>query len=313
MAVSNTAVGRWALGEPRARLSRLTGRDAFWAHLFLLPTYVGLFGLVFGPVVAGFFISFTRWDIVSPPTYIGLRNYQLLFDPSGERFVQSLWNTVYYVVGVVPPSVVLPLLLAVAVNRIRAQTLVRTVYFLPTVCAGVSIAILWAWLYNTQFGFLNWLLSWFGLPKVPWLSDTTWAMPAVIIMSVWRGLGYPMVLYLAGLQGIPEEYYEAAKIDGAGGWQVFRHVTIPLISPTSFFILVLSIIGSFQVFEQTYIMTQGGPSFSTMTIVLLLFNRGFYDFRMGLASAMAYVLFAIILVFTFVQFQLQRRWVHYEI
>ena len=297
--------------RPMNRFERWRQGDDFWAHLFLLPTYLGMVGLVLGPVLAGFVISFFRWDVISPPVFIGIRNYTDLFDPARERFLQALGNTIYYVVGAVPSSLVISLLLAMALNRIRGQTLFRTIYFLPSVCAGVAIATLWAWLFNTQFGFINWVLSWFGLPKVPWLSDSNWAMPSIIIMSVWQGLGYPIVLFLAGLQGIPEEYYEAARIDGAGNWQLFRYVTLPLLSPTTFLILVLSIIGSFQVFEQTYIMTQGGPSFSTTTIVLMIVYRGFQDFKMGLAAAMAYILFAIVLLWTIIQFWLQRRWVHY--
>ena len=181
------------------------------------------------------------------------------------------------------------------------------------VSSTVAIAVLWGLLYNTQVGFLNYVLVRLGFDRVPWITSETWAMPSVIIMSVWKGLGYNMILFLAGLQSIPEEYYEAASIDGAGAWRRFRDITLPLLSPTTFLVVVLSIITSFQVFEQTYFLTGGGPSWSTLTLVLMIFFRGFQDFRMGYASAIAYVLFAIVFVITLIQWRLQRRWVHYEL
>lgn len=287
-------------------------RDAAWAHLLLLPTYVGLFGLVLGPVVAGFVISFFEWDVVTPAEYIGLDNYATLVQD--DLFWRSLRNTAYYVLGSIPPGVILALGLALALNQpLRGRVLFRTAYFLPVVSSTVAIAVLWGWLYNTQVGLLNYLLMLVGLPKVPWITSDTWAMPSVILMSVWKGLGYNMILFLAGLQAIPHEYLEAASIDGAGTWRRFRDITLPLLSPTTFLVVVLSVIGSFQVFEQTYILTGGGPSWSTLTLVLMIFFRGFQDFRMGYASAIAYILFAIVFVITLVQWRMQRRWVHYDL
>ncbi len=295
-----------------ATLRAVWYRDAAWAHLMLLPTYIGLFGLVLGPVVAGLVISFFRWDIVTPPEFIGLENYTTLLHD--ELFWKTMRNTLYYVVGSIPPGVVLALVLAIALNQpLRGRVIFRTVYFLPVVSSTVAIAVLWGVIYNTEVGLLNYLLTLVGLPKVPWISSETWAMPSIIIMSVWKGLGYNMILFLAGLQAIPEEYYEAANIDGAGAWRRFRDITLPLLSPTTFLVVILSVIGSFQVFEQTYILTGGGPSWSTLTIVLLIFFRGFQDFRMGYASAIAYVLFALVLAITLIQWRLQRRWVHYEL
>ena len=286
-------------------------RDAIWAHLLLLPTYIGLFGLVLGPVVAGFVISFFRWDIVTSAEFIGLDNYATLVDD--DLFWKAMRNTAYYVVGSIPPGVALALLLALALNQpLRGRVLFRTAYFLPVVSSTVAIAVLWGWIYNTQIGLLNYFVTRLGLDRIPWITSETWAMPSVIIMSVWKGLGYNMILFLAGLQSIPEEYYEAASIDGASAWRRFRDITLPLLSPTTFLVVVLSIIGSFQVFEQTYILTSGGPSWSTLTLVLLIFQRGFLDFRMGYASAMAYVLFAVVFLITLIQWRMQRRWVHYE-
>lgn len=293
------------------RLRRWWYGDAVWAHLLLLPTYVGLFGLVLGPVIAGFAISFFRWDIITPPNFIGLGNYRELVHD--ELFWKTLRNTIFYVVGSIPPTIVLSLLLALALNQpLRGRVIFRTVYFIPVVSSTVAIAVLWGWLYNTQIGLLNYFLSFLGIDKIPWITSETWSMPSVIIMSVWKGLGYYMILFLAGLQAIPEDYYEAAKIDGAGSLRRFRDITLPLLSPTTFLVLILAIISSFQVFEQTYILTAGGPSWSTLTLVLMIFLRGFQDFRMGYASAIAYILFLIVLLVTFIQWRLQRRWVHYD-
>jgi len=294
------------------RIQRLTWSDGFWAFLFLLPTFIGL-SLVLGSVLGSLIISLTKWDILRPPEWIGLRNYIKAFTDD-ERFARAILNTAYYTVGVVPLGAMLSLVAAMLMNQgLKGQNLFRTVYFLPTVCSGTAIALLWGWLYNGQYGLINYLLTRVGLPKISWLGDSHFAMPAVIIMSIWRGLGYNMVLFLAGLQGIPDVYYEAATLDGAGRWRSFRHITLPLLSPTTFFVVLMSVIGSFQVFEATYIMTGGGPYFSTETMVLLIFYQGFQWFRMGYASALAYVLFAIILFFTGVQMRLEKALVHYEV
>ena len=294
----------------QSRWQRITWSDGFWAVIFLLPTFLGL-SLVIGSVLGGFVISLTEWDILTTPEWIGLDNYRtMLLDD--ELFVKSLVNTLYFTLGVVPLGTALSLLAAVVMNQnLKGRTLFRTIYFLPTVSSGVAIALLWAWLYNTQFGLINYLLGGVGIGKISWLGDTKYAMPAIIIMTIWRGLGYNMVLFLAGLQGIPAEYYEAATIDGANRWQNFLHITLPLLSPTTFFVLILSMIGSFQVFEATYIMTQGGPYYATYTMVLYIFFQGFQWFRMGYASALAYSLFAIILLLTIIQLRFEKRWVHY--
>ncbi|MBV7337597.1 sugar ABC transporter permease [Chloroflexi bacterium TSY] len=296
--------------DAQSRWQRITWSDGFWAVIFLFPTFLGL-SLVIGSVFGGFLISLTEWDILTTPEWAGLGNYRTMV-LEDELFVKSLVNTLYFTVGVVPLGTALSLLAAVVMNqKLKARTLFRTIYFLPTVSSGIAIALLWAWLYNTQFGLVNYLLGGIGIPKIAWLGDTTYAMPAIIIMTIWRGLGYNMVLFLAGLQGIPAEYYEAATIDGANRWQNFRHITLPLLSPTTFFVLILSMIGSFQVFEATYVMTQGGPFYATYTMVLYIFFQGFQWFRMGYASALAYSLFAIILLLTIIQLRFERRWVHY--
>jgi len=269
-----------------------------------------LFGLVLGPVIAGFVLSFFRWNIISDPVFIGWGNYREL--SQDDQFWQALRNTVYYVVGTIPPAVAISLALALALNQpLRGRALFRTTYFLPVVSSTVAVAVLWGWMYNTQIGLFNYVLGLVGIPKVPWITSETWAMPAVIIMSVWKSLGYNMILFLAGLQSIPQDYYEAAEIDGAGSFRRFWDITLPLLSPTTFLVVILSVIASFQVFEQTYILTGGGPANSTLTLVLMIFYSGFQDFRMGYASAIAYVLFTLVFIVTMIQWRFQKRWVHY--
>jgi multiple sugar transport system permease protein len=221
--------------------------------------------------------------------------------------------------GSVPLGVLCALALALALNqKIRGITFYRTIYFIPVVSSMIAVALMWRWMYNPTSGILNYILNsvfdFFHLPfSAPeWLQSTRWAMPAIILMSVWKGLGYNMVLFLAGLQGIPTHLYEAAEIDGASSFKKFLHITLPLLTPTTFFIVIIAIIGSFQVFEQAYIMTQGGPARATVTTVYHIYENGFQWYKMGYASAIAWVLFALILVVTLVQWKYQDRWVFYE-
>lgn len=256
-------------------------------------------------------LSFTSWDLITPPEWVGFSNYTRA--SHDELFSQSMGNTIYYTLGTVPIGVLLSLLLAIAMNqRLRGIVFYRTLYFLPIVSSIVTISLLWTWIYYPDFGILNYLLRLVGLNSVNWLQSTTWAMPSIIIMSIWAGLGYNMVILLAGLQGVPQELYDAAHIDGAGRIQTFWYVTIPMLSPVIFFVVVLSLISSFQVFSSAYVMTQGGPLNATLTIVYLIFNQGFRYFRMGYASALAFALATVILVLTLIQLRLQSRWIYYE-
>jgi multiple sugar transport system permease protein len=289
----------------------VVNNEDFVGYLFVAPLILGLLVFTYGPVLAAFGLSFTKGDYISTPRWIGLGNYQALLED--DLFWTSMRNTLYYVAGVVPAGLILSLLLALAMNqKLRGIVFFRSIFFLPTISSSVAISLMWLWIYNPEFGVLNFLLDLVGIKGPAWLSSSEWAMPAVIIMAVWRGLGYNMLIYLAGLQGIPDVYYEAAEIDGAGGWAKFRHITVPLLSPTTFMLLILSIIGAFQVFEYTYVMTGGGPVYATLTIVLHVYNNAFRSFQMGYASALAYVLFFILLGLTIIQFRLQNRWVHYE-
>jgi multiple sugar transport system permease protein len=260
-------------------------------------------------IVAAFGLSFVEWSLLSPPKWAGLANFRrLLSDPYAWN---ALKNTFYYVAGVMP-GIALSLLLAVLLNQgLRFTTIYRTLYYLPTITMWVAIALVWKWLYSPQYGLINWTLSQLGLPTVSWLSDPNWAMPAVIITSIWKGVGYNMVIFLAGLQGIPNVYYEAAAIDGANWWQRFRHITLPLLTPTTYFVVVMTFIGSFSVFAQVYIMTEGGPGQATTTMIYYLYNNAFKYFDIGYADVLAILFFVVVFAFTMIQTQLQKRWVHY--
>jgi multiple sugar transport system permease protein len=293
-------------------LRRLVESESVTAYVLLIPTLAGLVFFTLGPVVAAFLISFTKWDLTSSPVWVGLGNYDAMvnLDPLSRI---SFVNTVVYVVVTVPVGISLSLLLAAAMNqKIRGIVLYRTAYFLPVISSTVAISLLWQWLYHPEYGLLNYLLALVGLPPSRWLDDPSTALPAIMVVSVWRGLGFNMVILLAGLQSIPQELYDAAAIDGASAPASFRHVTIPMLTPTIFFVAVLSVISSFQVFDQTYVMTKGGPLNATTTIVFYIFRQAFEWFHMGYASALGYVLFAVILAFTLLQFRIQKSWVHYE-
>lgn len=287
-------------------------RSTLNAYLYLAPTILGLLIFSAGAIIASFFISFTNWQLVLPPVWIGLKNYTNLLQLP--EFWQVLRNTIYYTAGYVPLAVTLPLFMAMLVNqKLKGITFFRTTYFLPVVTSGVAIALVWGWMYNPSFGVINYLLkTLFGIDGPRWLADPRWAMPSLIIIGVWQSVGYNMVIYLAGLQGIPQELYEAARMDGAGWWPQFRHITVPLITPTAFFILVLSVIGSFQVWTITYLLTQGGPAGATLTLSYYIYQQGFEWFHMGFAAALAYVLFGIVFVVTMIQFKLQKQWVFYH-
>lgn len=291
---------------------RLRRREVTAAYGFLLPNLLGFAVFTFFPVLAALLISFTDWDLLQPPVWVGLENYRTLFaDP---LFGQVLKNTALYVLGTVPLQMALALAVALALNqRIPGQLFFRTAYFMPVVASTVAVALVWRWIFNYDFGLLNSFLYMVGVQDPPnWLGSTRWALPSIIIMSIWQQVGYSMVLFLAGLQGVPQQLYEAAKIDGAGPWARFLFITLPMLSATTFFVLVIGVINSFQVFDQALIMTQGGPANATNTIVYHIYRNAFQFFKMGYASAMAWVLFAIIFAVTLMQFRYQRRWVNYD-
>lgn len=299
------------MARSRLRLTKVARAEERAAWLFLAPSLV-LFAIFTAiPVISAFFISFTQWNLFNEVTWVGLGNYLEL--AKDEIFAKVLGNTAYFVLVSVPVQIVLALACALVLNRgIKGQTFFRVVYFLPVVTSTIAAALVWAWLFNSNFGLINAALSLVGVTDLPkWMGSTRWAMPAIIIVSIWQNLGYAMVLFLAGLQNIGKDVHDAAALDGATGWDRFWHITLPLLSPTTFFVLVISIIGSFQVFELVLVMTKAGPANATNTLVYYIYQNGFQFYQMGYASAAAMVLFLIVLAFTLVQYKLQRRWVHY--
>ena len=292
------------------RPKRLSFWESLNAWIFVMPWILGFFLFTGGPILASLVISFTHWDIVNPPQWAGIANYEtMLQDP---LFFQSLKVTTIYALVAVPLQIVVGLFIAILLNtKIRLIGLYRTLFYLPAVLPIVSVAVMWRWILSRDWGLLNWFLSLFDVYGPGWLSEPEWALPALILMSLW-GVGAGMLIYLAGLQGIPSDLYEAAKVDGAGPWAQFLYVTLPMISPVILFQLVVGLIAAFQVFAQPFIMTQGGPQNATLFYLLHLFRNAFEFFRMGYASALSWVLFMYIAILTLLIFRFSAAWVFYE-
>ena len=283
-----------------------------WALLFLAPTLIGLAILSAGPVLATLAISLTEWDLLRAPKLVGLDNFVEL--AADDRFLKALRNTAFYTITSVPLGMVISLFLALALNQtIRGIAWIRTAYFLPVVTSTIAIALVWQWIYSPESGLLNQFLGLFGIPSQKWLSNPTLAMPAIVVMSVWQGLGTNIIIFLAGLQAIPGELIDAASVDGAGRWARFRNIVLPLLTPSIFFTGVLSLIGSFQVFDQIYVLSrQGRATDFTVTVVYFIYENGFKFFKMGYATAASWILFLIVAFFTLIYFRSQNRWVHYQ-
>jgi multiple sugar transport system permease protein len=296
---------------PSLRLSRQAKRD-IEGWLFISPVAIGVMAFYIGPILYSLYVSFTNADGLTQRDWVGLFNYKRLLTRD-DTFRETLVTTLYYVVGHIPLTLGLALGLALLCNRqMRGVTLFRTAYFLPVVTNVVAISLVWSYLFYPESGPINWAVGLFGAEGPSWLTSTTWAMPAVIIVSVWFGVGIPMVIFLAGLQGIPEVFYEAAKVDGASAWWRFRSITLPLLTPTIFFLTIMQFIASFQVFGIIYVMTSGGPANATEVYIHNLYKNAFQFSRMGYASAMAWILFFIIAVISLLQWKMQKHWVHYE-
>ena len=288
-------------------------REAFVGYLFILPTYIGFTIFILYPLVESMRISFQEFSLLRGSTYIGLDNYAQMFaDP---RLRISYINTIIFTLFAVFFNAGIGLLLAVMLNRrlpILMRNLYRSIFFFPVLIAHTYIAVIWRFLYQQDTGVINYYLGVLGIDPVPWLSNAHWAMAAIIILDVWKNTGFAMLVFLAGLQSIPNEYYEAAQLDGANERQLFFRITIPLLSPTIFFILVIFMIGALQVFDTIIVLTAGGPGDATRSVVLYIYEIAFRTFNMGYAAAVSMTLFAIILVLTALQFWISRRWVHYE-
>ncbi len=282
-----------------------------WVCFFLLPSLSGLALFTLIPILASLGLTLYEWDLLTPPRFVGLGNFQRLIHD--RNFWAALVHTLYFIVGYIPLVMVIALGVAVILNqKLKGMILFRTAFFIPVVSAWVAVALLWKWIFNPKFGIFNYLLGLVGIQGPAWLFDPQWAMPAIIITSVWKDIGFVMVMFLAGLQSIPAEYYEAAAIDGAGGWQRFRHITLPLLSPTTFFALIISLINSFQVFDQMWIMTGGGPAGATSVLVEQIVKNAFSYSRMGYAAALSWILFLLVFTATAFQMRLQKHWVTYD-
>jgi multiple sugar transport system permease protein len=296
----------------RGRPFRMTNRrrEALMGYLFLSPWLAGFVVFLAGPMIASLLLSFTQYKIITPPRWIGLANYQRML--SDDLFFQSLRVTSTYTLFSVPLGIVASLAVASLLNQqIVARGFFRTVFYLPSLISGVAVAIVFAWIFNFRFGILNYFLSFIGISGPNWLGDPHWALWTFILMSLW-GIGGNVVIFLAALQGVPRELYEAAEIDGANGWAKFRNITVPMISPAILFVFILGVIGSFQTFTQAYIMTGGGPANATLFYLLYLYKNAFTWFEMGYASALAWVLFIIIMLCTALLLRSSALWVHYE-
>lgn len=274
-------------------------RQAIAAHLFVLPALLFFLVWYIYPMLRGIWITFHEWNIVTPPTWIGLKNYTTL--AADEDFRSALGKTAYYALSM-PLKVSLALLLALVMNaKIPFRGFFRTLYFIPVVTSDLATALIWKWIYDPYFGLIAGFTRPLGVEPIPWLTSSTYAMPAIIIYGVWGGLGYSMVLFLAGLQGIAPDYYEAASIDGAGRWQQFRYITLPLLRPMLLFILITSTIAAAQVFTPAYAMTRGGPAGATRVVGLLIYQTGFEYLKMGYAATMALIMFFIMALAAVIQ------------
>lgn len=313
----------------KGRRNPIISQNSITAAGFLAPSLIGLIMFSIIPIFGAFIVSLLQWDILSPPKFVGFANYIELWQElmKGDTLRIVFINTLYFTIGTVPLAMAVSLAMALLLNRkMWGVAAFRVIYFLPSVTSIVALSVIWRIMYNPDHGLVNAFLTSIKVPWIThghlamiqliqhppgWLGDPNWAMPGIIIFSVWAAIGYNSILFLAGLQGIGRSYYEAATIDGANAWQMFKHITWPLLSPTTLFIFTMSVIGSFQVFTQIYMMTQGVPTPQTQVYVYHIYQQAFCSFRMGYASALAFVLFLIILLVTLIQLSVTKRWVHY--
>lgn len=287
---------------------KLTNNQNFAAWIFIAPAILGTFIFILIPVICSFGLSFTSWDMLNPINFVGLENYKLLLRDG--LFYKILLNTIVFALSTSVLGVIIPLILAAILNsKIRGSEFYKTAYFLPFITPMVVVGIVWAWIFDPNIGFLNQVLN----IHINWLYDSKFAMPALIIVSVWKLIGYNMIIFLSAFSSVSQSLFEAAKIDGANAYQTFKNVTIPLLSPTIFFVVIITAISSFQVFDLIYLMTQGGPFDSTNVLVYSIYKNAFEYFNIGKASAIAYVLFVIILVLTLIQWHFRKKIVYNEI
>jgi multiple sugar transport system permease protein len=291
---------------------KMEAHDALWGYLFLLPWLIGLVVFWLGPILLSFALSFTEYDVISPPRFNGLANYHKAFFED-QLFWPSIVRTLVYSLVVVPVGLLGALGLALLLNRgLRGTNVFRATFYVPTLTPAVALALLWTWILQPEIGPVNVVLKAFGLPAPAWLASKEWALPSIMIINLWASIGgSAMLIFLAGLQGVPQELTEAADLDGAGTWAKFRHVTLPMISPTFFFNFILGVIGALKVFTTAFVATQGGPAYATWFFALHIYQQAFSFFKMGYGSALAWIFVVMLLLFTYFQIVLSRRWVYY--
>jgi multiple sugar transport system permease protein len=298
----------------RNSLGRLQERKAlFYGLLFTFPAILGFLIFTAGPMVASLYLSFTDYSVFKDSVnFVGLDNFSRLLSGEDDFFYKSLGVTFYFVVLKVPVTIIVSFFIAMLLNmELKGRSIFRTIIYLPSIVPAVATAIIWMWLLNPDLGLVNTILRWLHLPTSSWLYAEGSVIPAVVITTMW-GIGGTVIIFLAGLSGIPNQYYEAIEVDGGGWWHKLFHITIPMISPTIFFNTIMTIIGSFQVFNEAYILTQGGPNNASLFYVFYLWRTAFRDTEMGYASALAWILFIIILIFTILVFRTSKSWVYYE-
>lgn len=300
-----------APAPPRTRSrSARRGRTTLVAVAFLLPSAVPLAMFTLYPMFGALWVSLHEWNLLSPMEWVGFGNYtKLLADPNT---LNAFGNTFYYILGYLPLVYVGGLSLAIALNNwLPARGLLRGIYFLPVVTSWIVVALVWRWLLNPEVGIVNFVLARLGVEGPGWWTDPTWSMPSIILASAWKDLGFVMIILLAGLQAIPTDLYEAARVDGAGWWRRLLHITLPMLTPSTFFVIVISLINGFQVFDQVFAMTGGGPAGSSTVVVQQIYNLTFRYGRAGEASALSWLLFLLVLVVTLIQIRGQKKWVNY--
>lgn len=282
-----------------------------WGLILATPVMLGLLVFTIGPVIASFFFSLTDWRIGNEMSMVGFDNYKTILteDPT---FTKSLYVTTYYSLFSVPVCLTIAFFIAFLLNqKVKGLSIFRTIFYLPTIVPSIASTMLWIWLFNPDFGLLNSILDSLGLPESRWIYDEGTAIPSIVLMSTWS-VGNTVIIFLAGLQAVPRHLYEAVEVDGGNAWRKFYHITLPSMTPTIFFNLVMMLIGTFQAFNQAYVMTQGGPNNSTLFYVYYLFRTAFTETKIGYASALAWILFLIVMTLTFIIFQTSKKWVHYE-
>ena len=300
-----------AVVEKRNRGNR-SGKDILWGYLFISPQLIGMLVFSLIPLLSVFYLSMTSWDGLGPITFVGFQNFIDQF--TSDDLHIALLNTLYYTIISVPGGLFFALLVALGLNNVRGKTVYRVLYFMPFITGSVAVAVIWSFLLNSDFGLLNSLIkSVLHGSGVGWLTDSRYVIPSIALVGIWQGLGFNMIIFLAGLQGIPVSYSEAARMDGANRFQLFWQVTLPMLTPTIFFVTIISLLNSFQVFDLVFVLTGGGPGKESYMIVNHIYHLGFETATFGPASAAAVILFVILLMLTLVQFRVQRSWVNYDV